>query len=137
MQITVDKCEYCGELFENERKYNSHVNIHKHILIIEGAFPIPKLKMREFVQRDKKWYEKLKTAITQAAKKVHPKYLKEKESGNNVLSYNFMRSIGDDESPFYHLVSRLLKICNTCFREYDQPYYAINCKNCGKGENKK
>jgi len=133
MQIIVFKCEYCGKLFENERNYKSHFNIHKQVELVNTLYPEPKLKMGEFKQRNRIWYEDLKDAITKAAQKVYPKALKEYGS---VLTYGFMRTVDDDGSPFYRLTGRLYRICDTCFREYDQPYYANNCKNCGKGENK-
>ena len=132
--ISVQKCEYCGELFENERNYKSHVNIHKQVELVQDLYPEPKLKMGHFVQRDRLWYEAFKEAVTHAAKKVHPKALKEFK---DVLSYGFMRTMDDGGSPFYKLTGRLYRICDTCFREYDQPYFSANCKNCGKGENSK
>ena len=48
MQITVEKCDYCGKLFENEKVYISHFNAHKQVELIQLLYSEPKL------QRDKK-----------------------------------------------------------------------------------
>ena len=133
-QIACDKINDIlrERLFENERNYKSHFNIHKQVELVSTLYPEPKLKNGEFKQLSKLEYEGLKAAITKAAKKVYPKALKEYKS---VLSYGFGRSMDDSGNPFYDLVIRLHNICTTCFREYNQGYYVANCKNCGKGEN--
>ncbi|KKL27010.1 hypothetical protein LCGC14_2389490, partial [marine sediment metagenome] len=39
MKVTIDKCETCGALFEDEKKYMLHVEAHQIITTMKGAFP--------------------------------------------------------------------------------------------------
>jgi hypothetical protein len=51
MEITVNKCEHCGELFEDSKKYAKHLEQEKMLIILKGAFPKVELDNGKFVQR--------------------------------------------------------------------------------------
>lgn len=42
------------------------------------------------------------------------------------------RYLSDGDCELYGQYNTLSKICPVCFREWGQPYYAINCKHCVK-----
>lgn len=118
MKIMIDKCEYCGKLFENEVKYKKHVEEHVNIDAFNTIYPDPNLSSDNFIQRDymylyniKKHVEQLIGAISCDGKILEP------------WSYAWVRTINDGYSMYYQLVTRVLNICDKCYKEFNQPYY--------------
>ena len=123
MKVTIDKCETCGALFQDEEKYATHVNDHRLILIAEGAFPKVVDENCEFVnggwnvQRTKEWLRRYKQRIAHIINIKDP----------SPYSYGWYRTLDDGGSMFYGLACRVMNICLKCFREWGQPYYANSC----------
>lgn len=95
------------------------------------------------VQRDAIFRQKLILCILQAVKKHEPWIAKQFEkdgglkpeyiSGFSGLS----RYLGDGESFLCYWDSLLACICKKCYRQYGQPYYAINCHCDGTSGSRK
>jgi hypothetical protein len=91
------------------------------------------------IQRDKEFYDKILAAFDMIMHKYHPniikEYNKDKENGpwrpEAVRSYYVMRVMDDSGDYLYHYTARFLHICSKCFREWDQQYFANNCKHDG------
>ena len=91
------------------------------------------------VQRDEKLYKKLlKTLLNMVNKhevQITDKYFIQKGSmsiedvkGHSILG----RFLNDSNSELYHWWYIQLCICPTCFKEYGQSYYALNCLHNNK-----
>lgn len=124
MKTTVNKCEYCKAIIEDNKEYDLHIEHHRSILCLEGAFPRPEIKHGKFIQRDKKWLNLYKEKIKEIVAYYHPNY--EKEYG--AFSYGWYRCLDDSGSMFYGYALRVQCVCPKCYKEYDQPHFANNCK---------
>ena len=130
MKVTIDKCERCGAIFEDEVKYNEHIETHKVLDIFEAAFPSVKNKGCRFangewnVPRDKSWYERFKKRLVEIVGDI----------GYEPFSYGWYRSLNDSNSPYDGLAYRFMCICPFCYREWGQPYYANHCNHKDKKE---
>ena len=128
MKITIDKCEQCGRLFEDEIKYKDHLQVHHNLLAIEKVFPSVKDNLCKFanggwsVQRSKEWLDKYKAEII----KLIP------TCDDTLFSYSWWRYLSDSHNPYYTIAWRILKVCPKCYREWGQPFYAINCTHTDK-----
>jgi len=123
MKVLTEKCETCGDLFQDEEVYAAHINDHRLIVTSNSMFPPIKDEECKFVnggwnvQRSKEWLEKYKLHITRIVN----------IEGPPPYSYGWYRTLDDGGSSFYPLACRVLNICPKCFREWGQPYYANNC----------
>jgi len=128
MEITVNKCEQCGALFESDSAYKKHIEKHNIITVINGAFPPVADKNCKFanggwsMQRSKKWLADYKDRITEAVGiKDYPPF-----------SYGWFRCLDDSGDMLYGVACRVLNICPKCYLEWGQPYYANNCDHQAK-----
>jgi len=125
MKTTIDKCEKCGVLFEDETKYTEHLEMHAIILIIEGAFPPVVDEHCDFAnggwteQRSKDWLDRYKERIIEAVGDI----------GYPPFSYGWFRYLDDSGSMLYGPACRILNVCPKCYREWGQPYHVNHC-NC-------
>ena len=123
MKILVDKCDQCGHLFENPKKYQKHLEVHAALTLMKGAFPEVEDKSYKFdngdwcVQRDADWLTRYKKRVESIVGKI--KY--------TPWSYGWFRCLCDGGSPFYDIACRVLNVCPICYREWGQSYYANNC----------
>lgn len=128
MKTTIDKCNKCGALFEDEAKYTEHVEMHAILMILEGAFPKVVDDHCAFanggwtVQRDKDWLDRYIDRINIAVGDI----------GAPPQSYGWYRCLGDGGSMLYGPACRILNICPKCYREWGQAYYANNCNHKDK-----
>lgn len=127
MEITAYKCSECNFLTENKELYKKHILNHEANQRIENAFPsIEDLNCnfangKYYVQRGCIWLQSYKEFIEKEAKRLKIKY--------KPWSYSWFRWLDDGNSFLYGSACRTLNICSDCFREWGQPYYAINCKH--------
>ena len=86
------------------------------------------------VQRSKEFYDHLVNSIIEAAYIYEPWIYKEYEKHGGLKSEHVhgMTLLGrylDDSSSSIRKYNNIqMCICHKCYREYGQPYYAINCK---------
>ena len=128
MKKTVNKCEFCNEMFEKNNYYNVHIKNHKILHALETIFPTEKDEHCNFanggysIQRSEKWLNQYKKVLKKIIKitKYKP------------FSYGWFRTLDDGDSMFYSAALRVTNICPKCYREYGQPYYAINCTHKDK-----
>jgi len=113
MKITIDKCDQCGCLFEDESKYEDHLQVHHNLLAIKEAFPKVKDEHCQFingnwsVQRSQEWLDKYKAEIL----KLIP------TCDYALFSYGWWRTLNDGNSPYYSIACRIHNVCSKCFRE--------------------
>ena len=87
------------------------------------------------VQRSKEDLEALTKAIIKAVTLHEPGIIQSYYQKEGLLSnmvnaqYLLGRILSDGNSPIWHWLCVHGDICPTCFREYGQMYYAINCKH--------
>lgn len=74
-------------------------------------------------QHDIQFYFNYKKALENLLVTNHPNL----EECLPLDSYAMGRTLDDGNYREYSLLIRYLSICDKCFREYDQPYYARNC----------
>jgi len=128
MKTTIDKCEQCGRLFEDEAKYEAHVQAHRNLLVLEGAFPKVKDEGCKFanggwsVQRSQEWLYRYKAAILELVPACD----------YAPFTYGWWRTLDDGGSMYYGVALRIEQVCPKCFREWGQPFYAINCSHTDK-----
>lgn len=90
------------------------------------------------IQRDEKFYLKLIDAIIEAVKQYEPWILENKPyqgalSREQVMGYSWLgRFLDDSGSGLYKWWGIQANICQTCFREWGQMYYANNCNHTDK-----
>jgi len=101
----------------------------------EPADPLCKFGNGEWsIQRTKDFYGWIQDGIIRLVNKQEPRIAEQFEkhgglSRENVKGgYIIGRYLDDWKSPLYKWWGILYNICPKCFREYGQPYYAINCK---------
>ena len=123
MKTTIDKCNQCGALFEDEAQYRKHIETHAILTVFEGAFPSVKDEGCKFanggwtVQRSKDWLTRYKDRLVEVIGDIdYPPF-----------SYGWFRCLDDGGSPFYGIACRTLNICPQCYREWGQPFFANNC----------
>ncbi len=129
MEIKAYKCEYCGDVFESEIKYQEHIKQEQAIEEFEKKYPIVKAENKaDFyngkysIQRSKSWYEEYKRDLLKIIPRIeYPPF-----------SYAWYRYLDDGDSPFYQLACRALCICEVCYKEWGQQYYKENCLHGGK-----
>jgi hypothetical protein len=51
MEIKAYKCEYCGDVFESEIKYQEHMKLEEDIQKFEKKYPIAKENKADFYKR--------------------------------------------------------------------------------------
>lgn len=82
-----------------------------------------------WIQRDKTWFDSYCLELENLLIKNHPSLKKD------LLKYGLLDFIGRilDDSDFkeYHHWLRLSSVCKACYKEWGQPYYAINCLHDG------
>ena len=125
--ITVNKCDSCGKLFEDELKYRKHTEMHDLLDGIDSDYPtVPKDSTCDFsngkycYQRDKQWLDGYKKTVEWAVSVISP-------NNYHPWSYGWFRSLDDGQSPLYGHAMRQQQICKKCYREWGQPAYANNC----------
>lgn len=125
MKVSIEKCEQCGALFEDEAKYADHMLMHQKLTVFDGAFPEVEDEGYNFanggwaVQRDADWLKRYKDRILVMVGDL----------GYTPQSYGWFRCLDDGGHAFYSRACRMLNVCPKCFREWGQPYYANNCKH--------
>ena len=128
MKATVDKCEQCGALFEDEKQFVEHCKTHQLLTMFEGAFPKVVDDECRFanggwtVQRDKDWLDRYRDRIVEVVGDI----------GYPPESYGWFRCLDDGGNPFYALACRMLHVCRQCYREWGQPYHANKCNHADK-----
>ena len=84
-------------------------------------------------QRTKEDFEKFQDALIEAINKYEPWIAKQYEKHGGLKreymgsGYIIGRYLDDGNSELYHQYGILSDICPKCFRQYGQPFYAINC----------
>jgi len=125
--ITVNKCEKCEALFEDKEKYGIHIDRHAKEDAFNAKYPEVENEGCEFgngkysVQRTEEWFGLFIKDM-----------LKEVESSDisyAPFSYGWFRSLQDGGHWQYSLAYRWQCICNICFKEWGQPYYANHCSH--------
>ena len=130
MKQTVDKCEQCGALFEDPQRYSDHAETHKKLTVLEETFPKVPDDGCEFangewyVLRDADWLTRYKDAVVAMVGKTR----------YTPWSHGWFRLLDDGGSPYYGAACRALNVCETCYREWGQSYYANNCQHIDKRE---
>ena len=129
----MEKCEECGAVFENENKYQKHILTHGRMDDFTRKYPLVKDSGCDFAnggwteQRSKKWFD---SYLKDICKVIGPLKWDDKKPVQP-MSYVWYRILDDGNSPYYGLACRLLQVCQKCWREHGQPYYANNC-TCDK-----
>ena len=109
MEITVNKCEHCGKLFEDVAEYAAHLINEKKRLAFLVKYPeVEEISCRFAngawnVQRSKEWLESYLIDIPTSSDRM-----------------------------FICLFLRLRNVCPVCFREWGQPYFANHCDHRDK-----
>lgn len=128
MKVTIDKCEQCGATFEDEQKYQAHLQIHANLTLLEGAFPKVKDEGCRFanggwsVQRSQEWLEQYKDRVESLVGKIQ----------YEPWTYGWFRWLNDGDNPYYVAALRALQVCGTCYREWGQQYYTNHCDHSGQ-----
>jgi len=117
------KCDYCKAIFNTRVDCENHEEKHRAIQVLEGAFPDTRDNLRNevFIQRTSQWLEKYKDAVLEIINKY------ESIKKHAPWSYVWFRILDDGGNIFYKIAMRTLCICPKCFKEYNQPYFGINC----------
>jgi hypothetical protein len=94
------------------------------------------------VQRTKEYYDRLRATVVKAVKKYEPwidKEFKSHDECPNGLTVEIAhpfgllgRFIGDSDSIIQDFFSKYKNICQKCYREWGQGYFAIHCPHNGK-----
>lgn len=127
MKTTVYECEICHVLFRAEGDYNTHISEHLALDDLSDDFPIVHQEQCEFsnghfsVPRSREWLERYRDAVIA----IVP------ENRYPPFTNGWYRSLGDGGSMFYGAALRTTRICQTCYREWGQPYYANHCDHRG------
>ncbi len=133
MIITVNKCQYCGAIFEDEDRYQKHVADEQAKKAFLKRHPKVKDDNCRFanggwsVQRSEKWLKKYKADILKIVGDME----------TTPFGYGWFRYLDNGGDMFYGIACRILNVCPTCFREWGQGYYANNCNHTDKLKGKK
>ncbi|MCP3686311.1 MAG: hypothetical protein GY861_27015 [bacterium] len=112
MEVTVYKCEECGFLFEKKEDYEAHQEEEKTKKAWDKKYPDVKEDDCEFanggysIQRTEEWFKQLEKDLLEIIAPL------------NISSATY----------------KWRCICQTCFREWGQPYYADNCNHQDGGK---
>lgn len=131
-------CEVC------EGEFDSMVEAEKCQEMCEDLKKNPFLNIEDsgcefanghgYLQLEKKQYDEMTLWLTEKIKKYN-KWAYDDWKKNNP-KYDFReclwggfigRYLGDGDSKLYKYWSKLYCICPKCYKQYGQPYYAINC----------
>ena len=126
-----------GRIFENE--YDS-IKSELKSTDIENAFDfvqvIPGFNTTDFVngqfciQHDATFYHRLLDMIISMALKYHPSLNSAQLTREYIKGHSYFgRYLSESESQLYKWFSVQMCICPVCYREYGQPYYALNCEH--------
>jgi len=127
MKVAMNKCEMCGRLFDDDKKYEQHLEKHRAIEIINGMFPEVEDVNCEFanggwnVQRNKSWLARYKRVVAGIIEEVG-------DADGIPFTYGWYRCLDDGGSMFYAAACRVMNICPDCFREWGQAFYANKCE---------
>lgn len=125
MKVTVNKCEQCGAVIEDDATYEKHVENHAKLTLLDGAFPPVQEEGSCFangywcVKRDADWLARYKDRVQEIVGDI----------GYPAWSYEWFRSLSDGASPFYGVACRAMNVCPKCFREWGQPWFANHCQH--------
>lgn len=144
--ITMYKDEVSGNVFKTKKEAIASEKKHKGIKDIFKWVPdTAKLTTKKgesscdfangywCVQWNKAMYDRLIGSIIKAMPLYEPLILKDYTKGKKLLPQDVSggswlgRYLSDVGSPLYDWWTRQYCICTKCYREYGQPYYAINC----------
>jgi hypothetical protein len=141
--------EFTGEEFTNETKCLHAIEKSKGIKELFSFWKkYPKESNCNFengeycYQRTKEEFDKLIDTFIIAVKKFEP-WIYSQYSGYGGLKPKYVigstflgRYLGDNDSELYEWWCLQSNICPKCYREYGQPYFAINCGCNNKIETK-
>lgn len=136
MKITVNECEFCGDLFEDDKEYKNHYKEHLSIEKINEKYPKVEEINCEFsngkfsVQRSKEFIDGYADMLKKAVVETCTGRTKKELEESSPYSYYFGRVLDDWNSVFSSY--RLHCFCQKCFKEWGQPYYANKC--CGNNK---
>lgn len=131
--------EITGQSFGSEEEAKKSEEMHRDILETFSFYVADEDKGCDFsngkyaVQRGEEFYLKLIDGIIKMVKKYEKGIWKEyKKHGGVKREYVkghtlLGRHLDDRDSPMYHWWGIQGNICQKCFREYGQMYYATNC----------
>ncbi len=134
-EVTMYKCPICKRQHPTKGKALACQGRCERIKEVQKKYPEVRDRGCDFangggwVQRTKEWYDPYMDDCMEVIAKNHPKI--EKKFLNHTLNYGLMRILDDSGYDEYSLLGRLSSVCPKCFREWGQPYYAINCTHDG------
>lgn len=144
--VTQFKDEVTGTLFDSAKKAiaseKKHLGIRKMFSWIDDAEKLTRKKSEKdtcgfgngswCVQRNKEFSDHLVNTLTEAVYLYEPWVWKEyrKHGGLKPEFVYGMSLLGRylESSPLSKYLSITSCLCQKCYRQYGQPYYAINCK---------
>jgi hypothetical protein len=132
--VVMYKNELSGEVFADKEKAEKN---EKDSIFIRDTFVFwdkyDHKNSDDFCQRTAGDYEKLQDAIIVAVKEVEP-YINSQYDKDGGLKrehvhpgYMLGRYLSDANSKIWTYLCTLGRICDKCYKEWDQPYYANNC----------
>jgi len=129
-KITMWLCDRCLKSYHTEEEYDACMLVHKKCDAIDLTYPKVEQESCDFsnggwnVQRSKEWLDGYKAMILESL---------DKKFEYAEWSYAWWRCLDDGRHWIYGRASRVLDVCPTCYLEWGQRYYAINCDHKKKG----
>ena len=126
-----------GKIFDNEcDAIKSELKSVDIKTTFESFYDAPQFNGTEFVngdfciQRNKTFYNRLLDGILVMAHKYHPSINSTHSTRNHIKGQTYLgRVLSDSKCQLSTWNDIQMCICPVCYREYGQPYYAINCEH--------
>lgn len=131
------KCEITGDLFDSEEQATASETKHQEVIDTFAFYKMPKDDVEGFpnghvaIQRDEEFYLNLLDGIIKMVNKYEESLLRhyhgdlkrEHIKGHSQIG----RFLDDGDSPLYKWWGIQANICQKCFREYGQMFFANTC----------
>jgi len=117
--LCLDRCKRINEF---RRKYPRIPDPHLHFANGGG-----------WIQRTKEWQDEYVEQLDNLIKANHPE-IYHQFVGINSYDGRMGRILSDSNFDECEQWNRLICICDKCYREWGQPYYAIHCHHDGRTE---
>jgi len=135
-QVLMYECSICKRQYKSMPDATGCLTKCQRIVAFRRKYPRVKDKDCDFangagwIQRDKAWYDQFCQDLENLIRQNHPKIFHEIK-GITVNDGRMGRVLSDADYDEYEFWGRLLAICDKCYREWGQPYYAIHCHHDG------
>ncbi len=123
MKITVNKCEFCNQIFQNDDLFETHYAKELKKQEFLAKFPTKPDNDCTFangkynIPRTAEWVQSFTNAVKELSGDI----------GYSFKSYGWYRVLSDSQDILYPIALRLTHICPKCHKEWGQAYYANKC----------